>query len=179
MAKRRRAKSSGSVRKLPSGLWQARIYGAGGARTALGTFQLKADADKALTLALADQARGQYVDPVRGRVLFEEYAWSWLEHRSTLRPRTRELYESLLKNHIVSTLGDREISAISPSVVRQWHGRLVAADRPGADTVAKCYRLLRTILGTAVTDELIAKNPCVLKGAGIENSPERPVASIS
>lgn len=45
-------------------------------------------------------------------------------------------------------------------------------------TVAKCYRLLRTLLGTAVEDGLIARNPCVIKGAGVERSPERPVASI-
>ena len=32
--------------------------------------------------------------------------------------------------------------------------------------MAKCYRLLRAILMTAVEDELIIKNPCVLKRAG-------------
>jgi integrase len=79
----------------------------------------------------------------------------------------------------VSTLGDRELSAISPALVRHWHARLSASERPGAVTVAKCYRLLRTILGTAVDDELIVKNPCVLKGAGVERSPERPVATIA
>jgi integrase len=55
---------------------------------------------------------------------------------------------------------------------------MLKADRPGRTTVAKCYRLLRTILGTAVEDELIVKNPCVIKGAGVERSPERPVATI-
>jgi len=45
-------------------------------------------------------------------------------------------------------------------------------------TVAKCYRLLRAILATAEADGFITKNPCILKGAGVERSPERPVASI-
>jgi hypothetical protein len=48
-----------------------------------------------------------------------------------------------------------------------------------ATTVAKCYRLLKTILGTAVDDKLIPKTPCILKGAGVERSAERPVASIT
>ena len=45
-------------------------------------------------------------------------------------------------------------------------------------TVAKCYRLLRTICETAFTDELISRNPCNLKGASVEHSPERPVMTI-
>ena len=64
-------------------------------------------------------------------------------------------------------------------MVRKWHAHLSRADRPGPVTVVKCYRLLRTILTTAAGDDLIAKNPCVIKGAGIERSPERPIASIA
>ncbi|MBI2704112.1 MAG: hypothetical protein HYX32_02300 [Actinobacteria bacterium] len=43
----------------------------------------------------------------------------------------------------------------------------------------KCYRLLHVILNTAVADELLVRNPCVIKGAGREKAPERPIASIS
>ena len=37
----------------------------------------------------------------------------------------------------------------------------------------------RGILETAVTDELIGRNPCMVKGAGQERSPERPMVSIA
>ncbi len=40
-------------------------------------------------------------------------------------------------------------------------------------------RLLRAILATAVEDELIPRNPCVLKGASVERADERPVASLT
>lgn len=40
------------------------------------------------------------------------------------------------------------------------------------------YRLLRTILGTAVEDDLIVGNPCALKGASVERAAERPVATV-
>jgi hypothetical protein len=102
----------------------------------------------------------------------------WLETRQTIRRRTRELYESLLRNHIFPTFGHVAVGAITTRHVRQWHARLVAGDRPGAVTVAKSYRLLRTILNTAVEDGVIARNPCVIKGAGVERSTERPVATI-
>ncbi len=55
---------------------------------------------------------------------------------------------------------------------------MLNAGKPDPTTVAKCYRLLRAILNTAVADELIVKNPCVIKRAGVERAPERPVATI-
>ena len=44
--------------------------------------------------------------------------------------------------------------------------------------MAKCYRLLRTILSTAVEDGLIAANPCAIKGAGVEPEDERPLPTL-
>ncbi len=38
---------------------------------------------------------------------------------------------------------------------------------------------MRGILTTAVADEVILRNPCVVKGAGQEHSPERPMLSIA
>ncbi|WP_189250786.1 site-specific integrase [Streptosporangium pseudovulgare] len=46
-------------------------------------------------------------------------------------------------------------------------------------TVAKAYRLLKAILSTAVDDQLIKRNPCRIKGAGQERSPERPVLTVA
>jgi integrase len=45
--------------------------------------------------------------------------------------------------------------------------------------VAKAYRLLKAIMTTAVDDQLIRTNPCRIKGAGEEKSPERPVLPLS
>jgi integrase len=50
--------------------------------------------------------------------------------------------------------------------------------RPGPSTIAKCYRLLHAICETAVEDSLIARNPCLIKGASVERPAERPVATI-
>ena len=46
-------------------------------------------------------------------------------------------------------------------------------------TAAKAYRLLKAIMNTAVDDGLIRRNPCRIKGAGQEDSPERPVLTIA
>jgi hypothetical protein len=44
--------------------------------------------------------------------------------------------------------------------------------------VAKAYRLLKAIMTTAVHDQLIRRNPCRIRGAGEEKSPERPVLTL-
>lgn len=49
----------------------------------------------------------------------------------------------------------------------------------GASTVAKAYRLLRAVLNTATDDEVIVRNPCRIKGAGVEATPERPVITLA
>ncbi len=48
----------------------------------------------------------------------------------------------------------------------------------GPVTVAKAYRLLKAIMTTAADDGLIRRNPCRIKGAGQEKSPERPVLPL-
>ncbi len=42
----------------------------------------------------------------------------------------------------------------------------------------KAYRLLRSVLATAVDDEVIVKNPCRIRGAGVERSSEQRIASL-
>ena len=61
--------------------------------------------------------------------------------------------------------------------MRHWRKGLLDS---GASpiTVAKAYRLLKAVMNTAVDDGLIGRNPCRIKGAGQEKSPERPVLTI-
>lgn len=173
-----RRRISGSTRKLPSGMWQARTRDLDGRLIAIGTFFTKAESDRALSLALADQTRGGWIDPKAGQIRLGEYAAEWLDSRPRpLRPRTRELYEGLIRIHIVPSLGQIDLAKLTTSRVRSWNAEMIAAGR-GEAVTARTYRLLRAILNTAIEDELIVKNPCVIKGAGAERSPERPVATI-
>jgi integrase len=167
------ARPFGNIRKLPSGRYQARWQGADG-KDRLGptTFETKADARKWLSGQEADLHRGVHVDPTKGRTTVATFAEAWLAGRPDLRPRTVELYRGLLTRHIVPGLGPIELGRLDVATVRAWHAKLIRGG-PGAVTVAKAYRLLRTMLNTAVEDGRIVANPCVIKGAGVEHSPER------
>src|ERR1700685_4555595 len=165
----------GSTRKLPSGRWQARYRIDGKWRRPPPPSRPKRDADAFLAATRADLERGTWLPPERGKVMLRDYAAQWLAQKPNLRPRSREQYEIALRRHILPRLGERELSQISPSIVRSWHASLQAAGQIGAPTIAKAYRLLHAVLATAVEDELIAKNPCLLRGASTDRTAERPV----
>jgi integrase len=169
----------GSIRQMPSGRFQAR-YRHPETRQLISapfTFPTKGAANTWLSGAETDLIRGERVDQYLPTVTLDDYAASWLQNR-VLRPRTVELYQGLLDRHILPKLGGIQIGRLTPAKVREWHAGLAKAAKPGPVTVAKCYRLLRTICETAFTDELISRNPCNLKGASVEHSPERPVMTI-
>ena len=162
----------GSIRKLPSGRFQVR-YRHLGRRVAAGTtFRTKADARAFLAGVETDLNRGSFVDPHAGAITFAEYASWWLEHRP-LRPRTRETYASQLK-HLLAAFGPARLSDIAPADVRSWHGRLSRTELH-PNTVAKIYRMLRTILSTAVEDGLLPTNPVRVRGASREQQLDRPL----
>jgi integrase len=170
----------GAVRQLPSGRWQAKYRHPQSNQfiTAPSTFPTRGDADRWLANTQADLERGSWIDPSLGAVTLEEYATLWMEER-ILAPRSAELYRGLLRLHIIPVLGRIKLCDLSPRDVRAWHAQLCKSAHPGRPTVAKAYRLLRTICETAVNDEMIPRNPCKVKGASTEHAAERPVATVA
>jgi site-specific recombinase XerC len=115
--------------------------------------------------------RGVWVDPDAGRIPFGKYAARWVAERP-VRTRTREIYEGQLR-HIVLVFANVHLCDVHPVDVRTWHGRL-AASGLHHNTVAKIYRLFRSIMTTAVDDGLIARNPVHIKGASAERMAAAP-----
>ena len=88
------------------------------------TFHTKAEANRWLSTVDADLARGGWVDPRAGRIMFSDYAESWLTQRTDLRPRTSELDDLLLRLHLLPSLGGYSLARITPSIVRNWFAEL-------------------------------------------------------
>jgi len=53
-----------------------------------------------------------------------------------------------------------------------------ASVRDGSATASRAYRLLHAVFVTAEEDELVAANPCRIRGASARKAAERPVLSI-
>jgi integrase len=174
--RRGRKASFGSIRQRGSRRFQARYTGPDGLQyTAYSpggsaTFQTRTDADRALARVRVDIDAGTWVLPevpvvietavVRGPLKFGDYAETWLTQRP-LATRTRDLYRSLLDKHLLPYWHDTVLTAITSTSVREWHGGL---DKTKPRAVANAYSLLKTILETAVADDLLPANPCKIKG---------------
>ena len=97
------------------------------------------------------------------KLTFATYAEQWLAQRE-LKDRTRDHYRKLLDRHLLPAFGNQPLTEITADTVRTWHARFGVATPTQR---AHCYGLLRTIMGTAVSDGHAPVNPCVLRGAGI------------
>jgi Phage integrase, N-terminal SAM-like domain len=174
-----RGSDFGNVRQLPSGRWQARWKLAGVWYTARRdsdggprTFSTKKQAAAHLVWVHREITEGRWSPPGKAAAkapTLREYADVWLTTRD-LQPTTRDHYRQVLREHVYPTFGDVAVTAITPAAVRAWHAEVARGkgskvpDRPTAR--AHAYGLLRTILNTAVADDVIEVNPCRVRGGG-------------
>lgn len=171
MARTREKRSFATIRKLPSGRFQVRYTGPDGVRhTAPSTFGARIDAEAYIVAKRRDIDREVWEADDDGRpaaVTFGAYAAGWLDGRQVagrpIKARTREHYAAILDDHLLPAFGGRQVAAIKPKDVRDWYANTLV-DRPTLRSHA--YSLLRTIMGSAVNDELIDANPCRITGAG-------------
>ena len=180
MAIRRRF---GNIRKLRSGRFQARYLGPDGIeRTAPETFETKTEAGQWLSKKEAEILNDDWINPDAGKILLRDYGPTWITERPKIKPRTAQGYRRLLKNQIVPRfggvcLGDLSINEIKASHVRRWRKELVDAGM-GEPTIARAYQLLKSIMNTALDDDMIRRNPCRIEGGAQNDTPERPTLTV-
>lgn len=156
MARKRRG--FGRLRQLPSGRWQAQYIGPDTKlHKAPRTYANEHDAEGWLAAERRKIDLGTWGAVERSDgITVEKYADRWLEQRQ-LRPRTKQLYKSMLDRLILPDLGDTKLVKLTPARVREWHSDL-GDDTPTRN--AHAYSLLHAICATAVADELLDGNPC-------------------
>lgn len=178
---RRRRPGAGSIRKLPSGRFQASFLdpGTGLRVNAPVTYDLRDEAEEWLDKQYAHMKLGTYVSPERGATPLGEYAAQYIADRE-LRPGTRRNYDRLHGRWIcgraegVPDLGRHKLKDVTPDIVRAWVTAMRKATAEGGRSqLAQAYALLRSVFVQAVEDELIQANPCRVKGAGRFGSSER------
>lgn len=164
----------GTVRKLPSGKYQASYVGRDNMRhKADGTFDSKMNAEGWLANESAYMERcrmtgeawkspAQRAEESKATVLLLcDYGKQWIEQRP-LKETTRVEYFSKWNNLIEPALGSIALADLSAEAVRAWYAGL-GSDQPTRRKHA--YALLHGICKTALKDELIQRNPCQIDGA--------------
>lgn len=169
----------GTVRKLPSGRYQARYWDdtTGKQRSAPDTFPSKQEASRWLALLESGRVNAEVVASKKSSDRLDDYGARWIEARP-IRPRTAELYRLQLRLHIAPYLGETKVAKLQPVHIREWYASLSRDSGLHPTSVAKVYRLLRSILNTAVEDGLLDANPCRIQNGGREQSKERPIPTI-
>ena len=136
------------------------------------SFARKAEATQFRAKVEHEMNRGAYIDPHAGRVTMADLAADWLG-RQTFDAPTRIAVESRLRVHIEPHLGTFEVRAIKPSTVQQWV-RILSRDL-AASYVALLLGHLKSILGAAVDDGIIASNPAASRSVKTPKAEHRRV----
>lgn len=148
---------SGWIEKLPSGRLRAVYRDAAGDRHSE-LFDNRKQAKAFLASAAADMARGQWVDPRGGQILFREWQETWFASR-VMRRATARAYATTLRAHLVPQFGHLQLKQITPLGVRGFVTALAEKRRP--KTVRNAHALLSNVLRDAVLEGLILTNPCL------------------
>jgi integrase len=159
----------GSVRRLPSGRWNAsyRIHpGKGGTRSSTHATKYAAErwlADQRVGAPRQGAGLAAVTETEAERILFADYAADWLAGADHLKPRTAGDYRRMLDRYLLPYLGPMSLADITPRVVERWH--LELGRQTGAVQRARAYQLLSVIMRSAWRRELIDASPCRIPGA--------------
>jgi len=146
-----------SIDKTRNGHWRARYRDPDG-RSRSRTFPTKGEANRFLQVSGADMQRGTWVDPIRQRALFDDWAQEWWDTTVHLRPTTRHGYRSALSARVLPTFSGRSIGSIERVDVRKWISGMVAAGY-APKSIRQAVSVLRLILELAVESRALTSNP--------------------
>ncbi len=147
-----------SIDKRPSDGYRARWREFPGGPQKTRHFQRKADAQRFLDVIRGDLARGNYIDPDAGRILFKDYPEEW-RAAQVHRRGTAAATESYLRRHAYPRLGNRPLGAVRRSEIQAWVMDRSEVLAPGS--VELVYRWVATTFKAAAGDRLIASSPCI------------------
>ncbi|MCM3484197.1 tyrosine-type recombinase/integrase [Kocuria rosea] len=140
-----------TVAKRPDGKWRARVNTPEGQRSK--HFARKADALAWQADQKAALARGEFVDPARGKITFSEFYDEWSQRQIWETGTQRAM--SLAVRSV--PFGDVPLSRIRRSHVEGWVKAMTKTLAPG--TVSTRFNNVGSVLRGAVRDQVIARNP--------------------
>ncbi|MFI9556141.1 tyrosine-type recombinase/integrase [Nonomuraea endophytica] len=119
-------------------------------------FARKADAENKARAMSTDVARGDYIDPRAGTILFGDLAARWLDSR-IVDPATKIRYEYVHRLHVSPAFAKRQVKSIKPSQVQTWISDL--SSRFETSTVQTAFLVFQGVMSLAVADEAIKRSP--------------------
>lgn len=157
--------TDGNLKSVPSAnygkgkRWRARYVDDEGGEHAKG-FARKTDAQKWLDSEVtAKFATGTYIAPAAGRVTVADVYKSWFPAQAHISAKTAASRRSAWNSRVEPQWGDMFVVDVRTAAIRAWVASMVA-DGAGTPTIENAFGVLRQVLGAAVEDSRIPRNPC-------------------
>ena len=155
----KRGDGEGSITRRKDGLYMARytVQTATGPKRKTLYGKTRGEVSEKLTKAMANRDGGLIFDA--GKQTVGEYLARWLSNsvRGTVRQRTYERYESLVRVHLMPSIGRLKLKALTPDHVRKlYREKLDGGLAPR--TVLHLHRTISKALKQAHDDGLIPRN---------------------
>lgn len=156
----RRANGEGTIYRRSDGRWEAALYvpDAEGRRRRKRLYgRTRAEVATQLRAASARIDRG--LPAVDAGTRLDVYLPMWLDQvaRPTLRPKTIEGYETVIRRHLLPRIGAKTLRSLTTSDVRVLMAGMTKQGL-APRTVQYVHAVLRTALAQAVRDDLVGRN---------------------
>ncbi len=162
---------SGHIRQRSPGSWELRYtlpVDPATARRRIATCTVKGDrraAERELRRLLRDLDTGEHVDPTRKTV--RQWLTQWHQAvRDEVSPKTHERYGEIVDNFLIPELGALPIAKLAPAHIQAAYSKWATTGRrdgkPGGlspRTRRHIHRILKSALGRAVEQQVLARNP--------------------
>jgi integrase len=104
-------------------------------------------------------ASGTYVTPEAGLAVVASVYASWSRAQGHIPAKTATTRRNVWKSRVQPHWGDMAVVDVKTSAVKAWVAKLVA-DGVGVPTIENAFGVLRQVMGAALEDKRIPRNPC-------------------
>jgi hypothetical protein len=137
------------------------------------------DAERELTRLLRTADTGEHVDP--SRMTVRQWLETWLDAvRSEISPKAYERYSEIVRCYLVPALGQFLLTKLAPIQIQNAYSAWATGGRRdgkpgGLSSLTRRYVhvILKSALGRAVEQQLLARNPAEAFKNGFRKSKER------
>lgn len=156
----KRGHGEGSIYRRKDDRWTAEISLEGGKSKFL-YGKTRKEVQEKLKTALYEQQQGTLVTGPQQKV--GHFLIHWLEdvHKQSIRARTYERYEEIVRLHLVPGIGHHQLQKLSPQHLQSFYKKKLE-EGLSTTTVISFHNVLHKALQTAVRWNLIARNTCDL-----------------
>jgi integrase len=123
-------------------------------------FLTKREAQAFEALIRSAKSKGTWVDTKAANIQFADFVETWKKTKTNQRKSTATRRDSILKNHLLPTLGNKTLRSIHRSDIQELVNTWIE-DGLSPRTIKYHIRILSPIFQMAVLDDIIPKNPTI------------------